>query len=589
MLLKASSHPDRSVRATAALSLASSRARTALATLKEHLAAETDPAIGVLLGTAIVASGATSVADLAVAPSESAHFSLWRCVLAARTRDTSFAPELVLIANDTTANWQLRRAAIDAAGFLPFEAALSQMLPILREASPLTIDDHRGLHTHSMLSWLLLEEAPGLLPAFLGGEGRFVALVTGILEDTQHDLIDPRGIPPETEVARWLYHRLLERGWPASRGVLDGLINELHVPLLRSAVLRALQRTGRIDLIEGELARADDVWIATKCVVECLKGAPAGTAARLALLVARSPVAGEPRLTLILDRAREDEVAAEPTAVRFEEVEPAPQRSFLSYEDAVSALTSVQPNAELGRRAPLVLEEMTSAQFEHLARLADPANDRDVAVERYVPEVTLGRESHTVARWQQTYTGSSEAAGAWIRPALVAANRFDVPFRWHEKLLSGPYPDAYAERLFACLAAAGNAEIFYRLLDRDGDALLPHICSYNGRKQIAAFIDDRLIPFLTLHLSSGTDEVIAGLCGLARYIVSPSIDSVLTVLFQRWTGFFAGGREAGPRRTSVDLWRAFNDLTGHPRFELIEDWQGLSCACSNATRARTFK
>ncbi|MBB2964247.1 hypothetical protein [Methylobacterium sp. R2-1] len=165
--------------------------------------------------------------------------------------------------------------------------------------------------------------------------------------------------------------------------------------------------------------------------------------------------------------------------------------------------------------------------------------------------------------------------GAWIRPALVAANHCDIPIRWHEKLLSGPYPNAYAERLLACLAAAGNTEIFFRLLDRDGNALLPHICSYSGRQQIAAFIGDRLIPFLTVHLSSGTDEIFAGLCGLARTIVSPFIDEVLTALFQRWTGSFARGGEAGPRGTSIELWRAFNDLAGHPRFDQIEDWQGL--------------
>lgn len=575
LLLKASYHPDRSVRVTAALSLANRRARTALETLKERLAAETDPAIGALLGTAIVASGATSVADLAGAPSDSAHLSLWRCILAARTRDTSFAPQLVLLANDSKANWQLRRAAINAAGFLPFEAALSQMLPILREASPLTIDDHQGLHTHSMLSWLLLEEAPGLLPAFLGGERRFVTLVAGILEDAQADLIDPLGIPPGAEIARWLYHSLLERGWPTSPGVLDGMIGELQVPLLRSAVLRALRRTGRVDLIERELACADHVWIATKCLLECLKGASAGTAARLAVLVARSPIAGEPRLTFILDQAREDEVAAKSTPITSEGVEPAPKRSTFRYEEAVSTLTGVEPNAELSRLAPLVFDEMTSTQFEYLARLADPANDREVTVERYVPKVTLGGESYTVAQWQRTYSSSSEAVGAWIRPALVAANRYDIPIRWHEKLLSGPYPDAYVERLLACLAASGNSEIFYRLLDRDGDSLLPHICSYSRRQQIAAFIDDRFIPFLTVHLSSGTDEIFAGLCGLARTIVSPSIDGVLTALFQRWTGAFARGGEAVPKRTSIELWRAFNDLAGHPRFDLIEDWQGL--------------
>src|SRR3954453_13711237 len=55
----------------------------------------------------------------------------------------------------------------------------------------------------------------------------------------------------------------------------------------------------------------------------------------------------------------------------------------------------------------------------------------------------------------------------WIRPALAAANHLDLPVRWHEELLSGPFSDTYADRLLACRAAAGDAEAFYKALYRD--------------------------------------------------------------------------------------------------------------------------
>lgn len=297
MLLKALSHPDRSVRMTATLSLGSKRTTTALSKLKECFRSEEYLEFRVQLATAIIASGAQSVAVLGTETPVPEALSLWRCVLAARTSDVTYAPQLVALATDTQANWQLRRAAINAAGYLPFEAALSQMLPIFRERSTLRIDDHQSLYVHNMLSWLLLTESESLLLRFTNSRTRFVELVGGILGDAKCGIMDLRGLPPEAEAASWLFDRLSMYGWPKNPSAPDAVTNELHIPLLQSAILRTLRRAGRCDLIKAELAKADHVWIATKCIIELCRGELPSTelVQQIKELVSTSLVESDPR------------------------------------------------------------------------------------------------------------------------------------------------------------------------------------------------------------------------------------------------------------------------------------------------------
>ncbi len=581
MLLRAIAHPNSSVRIAAVMSLVARRSKAALTGLAQRFHVESETPISCALATAIVASGARSADDLAEPPHEAEHISLWRCVLAARTRDATFATQLVSLARNTSANWQLRRAAIHAAGFLPFDAALEHMLPILHERSPLTFDDQQSLHVHAMLSWLLLSEAQALLVRFKAGRARFVGLVGGILDDSQVGPTDPRGLPSNEKAAEWLYDRLQRHGWPENLDAPDIVINELHVPILHSAILRALRRVGRIDLIEAELGRADHVWIATKCLLACIRASLSGAdqADRLANLLKQSAVAGDPRL---------DGIAAEAAGTRQSGIvpgaEPPPLKPVaaqkgvtVSYEEAVRILSGDGQRRNFEAQAPIGFVSLTPEQFEHLARLADPLNDpeRRPTAERYVPEMRLHAASHTVAQWQRTYSGGFEGPGAWIRPALAAANHFDCPLRWHEEVLSGPLAGTYAERLFACLAAAGDADAFYRTLYGHPNLLISQIISYGTRQRIAAFLDDRLIPFLHMHLPSGTDEVFEGLCGLARAITSPAIDTVLSALLRRWTGQLNGLQAVGACQTSHHVWRAFRDITDHPRFNHIQDWYEL--------------
>lgn len=579
MLKRALSHPTRSIRGSAALVLANRRTRTALPDLRAQFRTEADAALSVTLATAIIASGATSVSDLEAGPHQSDALSLWQCILAARTRDVSFAARLVIFASDSEANWQLRRAAIDAAGFLPFEAALSHMLPILRERPVAPIDNHQSLHTQGVLSWFLLNESATLHPRFLSGRDRFATLVTGILEDSREGLIDPRGLSPAREAANWLYDRLETHGWPADRGAPDAVIGELNTPLLHSAILRALRRADRFDLIEVELARAEHVWTATKCLVELSHAQYDITELpnRLRELVARSQVADDPRLEAAIANFAPQvrEPARKPTRVSDA---PARQVSYvrLGYEEASEILAGERSDPDSENKAAVVLDELTLEQFERLVRLADPANDRDSSgTERYVPGVVLGRNSYSVAQRSITYSGNSGSPGAWIRPALVAANFCDVPIKWHEEILSSRYPDRYVSRMFAALATRGDANVFYRVLYQNPRVLLPYVCSDGVRQQVKDFLDDRMIPFLSMHLTTGTDDILEGLCGLARAIVSPAIDPVLSRLLRRWTGHFEAWRRSGRFSTSHHMWRAFRDLTEHPRFDRIEDWHGL--------------
>ena len=67
------------------------------------------------------------------------------------------------IVKDRSFNWQLRRTAINAAGFLPFEVALKDMLEILREQSAIIVDKSINLYEYSFLSRLLLHGAQDLL------------------------------------------------------------------------------------------------------------------------------------------------------------------------------------------------------------------------------------------------------------------------------------------------------------------------------------------------------------------------------------------------------------------------------------------
>ena len=232
---------------------------------------------------------------------------LWQCILAMRLRDESIADRLVRIAVDPAQNWQLRRAAIFAAGRLPYEAALEEIVPVvMAERSPLAIDGNPSFVCHAVMSSILLSGAQGIAPIFARGRAGFVDFFADVFETSWKELIFPQGVPSGAEAAGWLFDRLLHHGWPVKQEAPDVVLNELNVPMLRSAVLRSLRFCGRPDLIEEQLAGADHVWFAVKCLLERSRAGirDPELASRLKRIVEASLCQGNALLHRLIDENR---------------------------------------------------------------------------------------------------------------------------------------------------------------------------------------------------------------------------------------------------------------------------------------------
>jgi hypothetical protein len=576
MLVRALSHVNPRVRQCAALGLGQRRSRSALAPLVERHEKEGDEAVAVSMATAIVASGARSVADIRPIRHDSPATKLWQCILATRLRDASMADQPVTIGGDPTQNWQLRRAAIFAAGRLPYETALERIVSlVMPERSPLVIDRNSSFLCHAVMSSILLTGSRDMLPIFLLGKAQFIDYFAEIFEASWKGSMWPEGLPTGVEAAGWLFDRLTYHGWPAKRVAPDLVITELHIPILRSAVLRSLRLSGRPDVIEEQLPHAYHVWFATKCLMERSRVGSQGPqlASRLKGLLEASPCKVESFLDRVIGEisgtgVRTSRTGA--TAMASQEA-TAPPVLYLSYDDAVRALSGASPDFK--PTTPLVLESITMEQFEHLIRLADPANDYHRTTETYIPSVSFTRNGYLVSQRRVTMTNIGDSSSTFIRPAIAAANRFGLNIPWHQELLTGVAASTYVPKFLACLGAQKDSGRFYEELSENADVLLPQICKAVPVKPILNYLDTRIVPFLLRYVSSGTDEFFESLCTLALQINTPEIDDVLAGLFYRWTQRFDIRSPVLQHDQNHELWRGFNRLAEHPRFNMVEGWQ----------------
>jgi hypothetical protein len=573
MLLRTLASPNTHVRRLAASLAGDHRSRWAAQALVTQFGRERDEGLAVAFATAIVASGPDTTSCLDHDRPATPALQLWQCILATRLRDEGFADRIATIAMDTSLGWQVRRAAISAAGRLPFDAALARIAPsVMAERTPLAIDADQDLSYHSSLCSLLLTEATVIRPLFMQGRQPFVAFLSEIL--VPHQGATSSGQPTGPALAEWLHDRLSHHRWASDVGAPDRVLDELHVPLLQSALLRALRRAGRHDLIEAEIARAFHVWVVIKCLIERSKG-PGGPdlVARLKASVAASPFRNEG----VLERVIENAPIARPTTPRprvtpsYPDAEPPPSKG-LSYGEAVRLLGRDGSEATAAPEAPWVLDAVTRDEFEHLVRLAAPANDRYRRVEFYEPMVSFTRDGHSVAQRRSTSSNETEPAAAAIRPAIAAANVFGVEIAWHRELTHGVFASSYIPRLLACLDARDDGNRFYEELFGHPDTLLPYLCSA-ALPRYVRHLDARIVPLLSMYASSGTDELFETLCGLAGRIVVQEIDPALGSLLSRWVRSFDLRSPGLQHADNYPLWRGFGILTSHPRFPLVRDWQ----------------
>ena len=571
MLKRAIAHPNHAVRLAAALALQERRSTASLSILRMQLDSEGEEVVRLALAVAICGAGPTDVGDLGAADQKDEGVVLWQYILAGRTRDEAFADQLVRTANNESLNWQLRRAAIRAAGYLPFELALERMMQAVRVCSTL-VDGHIGLYAHSFLSHLLGYDVAHLLQKFVGGRDGFAKFVGELFDDCAEDLLDKGNLGCGVAVGDWAYSRLSAAGWPDDPRAPDVVIGELCRPLLFSACLRSLRLVGRSDLIESEIARSHTPWCVMKCVVECGRSGYAGVehARRLRSVIDESGASFDGRIQNLIDELasnRRGQIGVGEQPVDRQRAAP----TVLNFREAVRLLMADYSSHDLDENSTVVLEDVTGEELRRLVELADPSMEKR-GVDVYVLGISFSGYGHTVATRQVTYGADGETAGAWIRPAIVAANVYQEDIRWHDGLLGRVGAERYVRRVIDCFIESGNVESLYGLLSRDGGRFLQILGASVTSAQLSELIDERVVPILCAYVAAGTDEMLESLARVSRSISSADIDRVLVLLWKRWIGEFGGREEDVAAMQNHHYWRAFRELSDHPRFGEIRDW-----------------
>ena len=335
----------------------------------------------------------------------------------------------------------------------------------MSERSPLTIDRNSNFLCHEIMSSFLL---CGTLKVwrliFVRGELALWNFSTASLRTAGIHRCPGKDFPPEPRLPARLFDRLTHHRWPTKTEAPDRVLNELHIPILHSAVLRSLRLSGQPELIKRQLPQAYHVWFAMKCLMERARAGKRDPELNSRLKEPRRLLRVKGQVHL-LNRVIDEIAVTAPTtpasappAVAKQEATAQPV-SHLSYHDAVLGLSGANPDFKPTK--PLVLESITKEQFEHLVRLAEPANDHYRSTETYLPLVSFTPNGHTVAQRRVTMTNGGETSGTFIRPAIAAANRFGVNIPWHQELLAGVFAATYVPRFLACLAAQNDSSKFY--------------------------------------------------------------------------------------------------------------------------------
>jgi hypothetical protein len=568
LLMQGVQHGDASVRSASAAGLACRRSQRAAEVLRHQIAIEPDPKIVPLLAQALTASGPTSARDLA-GRFASSELALWQCIIAMRTREEDFAPKLVKLATDSSVHWMVRRAAIWAAGRLPFAAALQMIArAVLAESTPLTIDRDDNLQAHASLSGMLQNGVSGFLS---DGEAKFIAFIASALEQQWRDLFSRGSLPSPSDAARWLYTSLMSNPSP---GGIQRLLNGVQTPLLHAAVVRAFRLCGRTQDIEDVLTSTSSVWLAVKCLQErrwAWDNDP-DLCPRLRRILATSPCGDAPLLGRIVDEIeagrRQSGTVASASPIP-KPLAPTPN-PLLDYSAALRALRGA---SDLGIDAgqPIALSRLDREEVRKLIALADPANDPSTAIVHFTPTMTFTPEGHVVGQESSTSTGGTSIPQR-LRPAIAASNRFELPMPWHGERLRWPWIDTYGPQFIASLGAQGDADRLYQALDSDADTLLPFLGRLDGLKATEPLLDERLAPILYRYLLLGDDAFFESLCNLAQRISSPAAVPLLSGLLRRWASR-CDVSSAHLQAENIDLWRGFARLKEHPRFREVAGWR----------------
>jgi hypothetical protein len=577
LLLDALHHPSTWVRMASINALTQLRDQSVSEELIGRLAIETDQNIAQGIVVAIVACHPDIEITGKIDWSRFSALRIWRIILAGRLRDVREAHEITAVATDVTQRWLLRRAAILAAGTLGDQETLEHIHRALRDERSLFLNDRTyNLKGHELAINLLSNGLPFFFERFLEERAEFVTLVAGRFNsDLSHEILRNE-LPAGQIVAEWIYDQLVAHNYPSVKAGVDDLIDKLQVPVLQAALLRSLRICGRFDLLEKEAGSAYSLWYLVRSILEFRYSFRSDPSARerARTIVENSKWATDVRLQNLVPEALAEggpHATITPSTSSTSEAH-VPRRTFTD-ATAAEVIAALNGSMNLDLSVPLRLGIDSQQRFMELVRELNPSND-------YVRELTPKAASlrfttggYLVNDGQHPHKENKANLRAFLRPAIAAANEWEVEIAWHSEVLEVDQFDMYAGRFIDCLLAKGDASLFYRELAKHEGVLVPSILGSKIRAQNTKPIaDGRMVPFLSRHIGSGSDAFLLGLSTVTEFIDSADIDSVLEGLLVRWLSRFNPESREFQHAENHDLWVAFHRLSKHPRFERIPDW-----------------
>lgn len=575
-------------RMAAALALTNQRSSHALSGLEQAASSEVDQAIGVNIVSAMVASHPTTCVAVTEACERFPAAAHWRFILAGRIADESMADDIVSTSTSSTTYWRVRRAAILAAGRLPFGSALAHMVaPLLAERSTYPDDQSGDLGAHHALTFLLGKGVTSAFSSFASQREDFIGFLSPLVEHVTHQGVYPDGTPIASHASAWVYDRLLAAGHPINPRALSRVASELHVPILQAALLRSLRLSGRVDVVISTIANATTLWLAVRCVIEAFRVREADlalcdsveeAASRCSFLgnlqfdgILRESLGARRRGIAMLQTSPQPASASAPAAVP-ERATTAPLNPRVSSDRALAALADVSIAIEIN--APLVVVPDSDDSLHRLALALHPAGDyTSIAVEAPASLRLTGR-AFAVGDARTSHTDNRAALRAALRPAVAAASSSPGSVAWHESLLrepgGRPYPLLYLE----ALVAQSCEQRFFGALAESEDVLVPLMFQSDSMaSKVSRYTDQRLIAIVLKFQAAGDDAFFNGMCQLLLAFTGSAVDPALSAMLRRWESRFdLTQRFLVQHADNQGLWRGFARLSEHPRLTSIPDW-----------------
>ncbi len=559
------------VRLFACVGLQHARRPSALLGLLALAASDPQPQVAEQALVAAVASGPQSIDSFSAVWAARREADPWRHVIAGRLRASSESAHITAVATDPSKPWQCRRAAILAAGRLPYDEALATIAPkvLSEESSFATLDLHHAFAGHELVARLTIQEVPYLLREFQGGRSAFITNVARLLESIwKESVMFPEELPSGHRAAEWLYDRLVHYGGP-SGDAAERVSNELHIPILHAGIVRGFRMARRFDQIEALIPNARSQWLVCRAISEWGKRGGVGVhaSAHLHMILAASLFASSPFAANCIKSVSEGRYEAQSHPLTPPTENP-PVATAMGYEAVVEAIKVGTP---LG--AGLVVADLTPEHFAQLVQELAPPNDYGRRWTSAPTQMTLTADGFAVAGARSESIDHNSTTRALLRPALAAANRFGLAVRWHDEMLArGDHVgQRYVSEFLGALVRQGDPVRLRDELEMHGSILLP-LLGVHGASDVSRIVDHRLIPVLRRFANAGTDALLETLTWTARCIDDPAVDPLLAQLFHRWTRRFRPLDSSPQHLRSIPLWRAFGNLTGHCRFRQIPNY-----------------